>query len=74
MTRVQITDTTVAQLAELLESGRLDEPTNWMGAQFLAQDFGFDELATFVFEADAATYYEALERAAERADADVPLP
>ena len=74
MTRVQITDTTVAQLAELLESGQLDEPTNWMGAQFLAQDFGFDELATFVFEADAATYYEALERAADRADVDVPLP
>jgi hypothetical protein len=74
MTRVQITETTVAQLAELLESDQLDEPTNWMGAQFLAQDFGFDELATFVFEADAATYYEALERAADRADADVPLP
>ena len=63
MTRVQITDTTVAQLAELLESGQLDEPTNWMGAQFLARDFGFDELARFVVEADAATYYEALQRA-----------
>lgn len=74
MTRVDITETVVAQLAELLESGELTEPTNWMGAQFLAQDFGFDELSTFVVEADAATYYEALERAADSADADVPLP
>jgi len=74
MTRVEITDDVVAQLAELLDSGDLDEPTNWMGAQFLAQDYGFDALARFVFEADAATYYEALTRAAERADSDVPLP
>jgi len=73
MTRVDITDDVITQLAALLDSGELDQPTNWMGAQFLAQDFGFDALAQFVFEADAATYYEALTRATERADADVPL-
>ncbi|MFB6119038.1 hypothetical protein [Halosegnis sp.] len=72
--RVEITDTVVEQLADVLDSGQLEQPTNWMGAQFLAQDFGFDELARFVVEADAATYYEALTRAADRADADVPLP
>ncbi|MFC7177258.1 hypothetical protein [Halosegnis marinus] len=74
MTRVPITDDVVSQLADLLDSGELEQPTNWMGAQFLAQDFGHEELATFVFEADAATYYEALSRAAKEADADVPLP
>lgn len=74
MTRVAITDDVVSQLADLLDSGELEQPTNWMGAQFLAQDFGFEELATFVFEADAATYYEALSRAAKEADADVAMP
>lgn len=74
MTRVEITDEVVAQLAEVLDSGELERPTNWMGAQFLAQDFGFDALAEFVFEADAATYYEALTRAAEQAEGDVQLP
>ncbi|PSQ30129.1 hypothetical protein BRD16_07890 [Halobacteriales archaeon SW_6_65_46] len=74
MTRIDITETVVAQLAELLDSGEIDQPTNWMGTQFLAQDFGFDELATFVFEADAATYYEAVRRAAQRAETDVELP
>ncbi|MDZ7746311.1 MAG: hypothetical protein U5K28_07290 [Halobacteriales archaeon] len=74
MTRVDITEDVVSQLAELLDSGELDQPTNWMGAQFLAQDFGFDELATFVFEADAATYYEALRRAETQAETDIELP
>jgi len=34
-----------------------------MAAQFAAQDLGHEELATFIYEADAATYYEAVERA-----------
>lgn len=72
--RVEITDTVVAQLADLLERGAIDDPVNWMGAQFAAQDHGHEELATFVFEADAATYYEALQRAAERADREVEPP
>ncbi len=74
MTRVEITEEIVGQLAKVLESGELEQPTNWMGAQFLAQDFGFDALARFVVEADAATYYEALTKAADEADADVALP
>ena len=45
-----------------------------MGTQFLAQDFGFEELATFVFEADAATYYEAVRRAEKQAETDIELP
>lgn len=74
MTRVDITETVVAQLAEILDSGELEQPTNWMGTQFLAQDFGFEELATFVFEADAATYYEAVQRAEKQAETDIELP
>lgn len=74
MVRVEITDVVVEQLAEVLESGELERPTNWMGAQFAAQDFGFEELATFIYEADAATYYEAVSQAAKQTDADVELP
>jgi hypothetical protein len=63
VTRVPVTETVVEQLRAVLDSGRLDDPHNWMAAQFAAQDLGHEELATFVFEADAATYYEAVERA-----------
>lgn len=71
--RVPITETVVDQLAGVLESGDLDEPANYVGAQFAARDRGYDELETFVHEADAATYYEAVRRAAERADAEIDL-
>ena len=71
--RVDITDTVVEQLREVLESDELDDPANYMGAQFAAQDFGFEELAQFVYEADAATYYEAVRQAAKRSDAEIPL-
>lgn len=63
MTRVPVTDAVVEQLHDVLESGALDDDYNWMGARFAALDRGHDELARFVAEADAATYYEALERA-----------
>lgn len=63
MTRVQVTDEVVAQLSEVLEADMLDDEYNWMGAQFAAQDLGHEELAQFVYEADAATYYEAVEAA-----------
>lgn len=61
MTRVPITDDVVDQLRDVLESGALDHEYNYVGAQFVAQDLGHDELAQFVYEADAATYYEAVE-------------
>ncbi|MEF8778827.1 MAG: hypothetical protein V5A36_07935 [Natronomonas sp.] len=63
MSRVPITDAVVEQLRDVLESDLLDDEHNYMGAGFAAQDLGHDELAQFVYEADAATYYEALERA-----------
>ena len=63
MSRVSITDAVVEQLRDVLESDLLDDEHNYMGAGFAAQDLGHDELAQFVYEADAATYYEALERA-----------
>jgi hypothetical protein len=71
MSRVPVTDDVVEQLQDVLEADLLDHELNHMGAGFAAQDLGHEELAQFVHEADAATYYEALERARERADVDV---
>ena len=70
MTRVPITDAVVDQLHDVLEADLLDDEHNYMGAGFAAQDLGHEELAQFVHEADAATYYEALERARKRHDSD----
>ena len=66
MTRVPITDEVVDQLEDVLEADLLDDELNHMGAGFAAQDLGHEELAQFIYEADAATYYEALERARAR--------
>ncbi|PSP40366.1 hypothetical protein BRC63_05765 [Halobacteriales archaeon QH_10_70_21] len=63
MTRVDITDDVVRQLRDVLDAEVLDDEHNYMGARFAAMDLGHDELAQFVREADAATYYEALQRA-----------
>lgn len=63
MTRVPITDTVVQQLRDVLEADAVDDEHNYMGARFAAMDLGHDELASFIHEADAATYYEALQRA-----------
>ncbi|MFQ3284718.1 MAG: hypothetical protein ACI9TI_000388 [Natronomonas sp.] len=71
MSRVPVTDDVVEQLQDVLEADLLDHELNHMGAGFAAQDLGHEELAQFVHEADAATYYEALERARERSDADL---
>lgn len=68
MTRVPITDAVVEQLSDVLEADLLDDEHNYMGAGFAAQDLDHEELAQFVYEADAATYYEALEQARERRD------
>ena len=62
MTRVEVTDEVVRQLREVLDADVLDDEYNYMGARFAAMDLGHDELAAFVREADAATYYEALQR------------
>jgi len=63
VTRVTVTDTVVRQLRDVLEADAVDHEHNYMGARFAAMDLGHDELAAFVREADAATYYEALQRA-----------
>ncbi len=63
MTRVDITDDVVRQLRDVLDADALGDEYNYMGARFAAMDLGHDELARFVREADAATYYEALQRA-----------
>ena len=63
MTRIDITDDVVRQLRDVLEAEVLDDEHNYMGARFAALDLGHEELAAFVREADAATYYEALQRA-----------
>ena len=70
MTRVPVTETVVEQLREVLDADVLDDEFNYMGAQFAAQDLGHEELAQFVYEADAATYYEAVQRAKELDDED----
>ena len=62
MTRVEVTDEVVRQLREVLDADVLDDEHNYVGARFAAMDLGHDELAAFVREADAATYYEALQR------------
>ena len=62
MTRVEVTDEVVRQLREVLDADLLDDEHNYVGARFAAMDLGHDELAAFVREADAATYYEALQR------------
>jgi hypothetical protein len=66
MTRVPITDDVIDQLSEVLAADMLDDEHNWMAASFAAQDLGHEELAEFIYEADAATYYEALQRAKDR--------
>lgn len=68
MTRVPVTDDVVEQLREVLDADVLDDEFNYMGAQFAARDLGHEELAQFVHEADAATYYEAVQRAKELDD------
>lgn len=66
MTRVSITDDVVAQLRDVLEADLLDDEHNHMGAGFAAQDLGHEELAQFIYEADAATYHEALLQARDQ--------
>lgn len=72
--REPITDPVLEQLAAVLESGRVDRPVNWMAVQGVAHEAGHEDLVEFIVAADAATYYEALRTAADRADAAVPVP
>jgi hypothetical protein len=60
VTRVAISDEVREQLVEALEHAEVDHPLNRGAVQFVAWELDHDALATFVGEADASTYYEAL--------------
>ncbi|MFB6205001.1 MAG: hypothetical protein ABEJ05_00520 [Haloglomus sp.] len=62
MTRVDITDDVREQLAQALDHDEVDHPLNRSAVQYAAWELDLEALATFVGEADAATYYEALQR------------
>lgn len=74
MTREPVTDAVLDQLVAVLETGRVDQPVDWMAVGTVAADLGHEELLAFVAAADAATYYEAVRTAADRADADLTVP
>ena len=62
MAREPITDAVVAQLREVIETGEIEDPVNRFEVGALAQRRELSELARFIVDADAATYYEALQR------------
>jgi hypothetical protein len=70
VTRIPVTDAVVEQLRDVLASDDLDDEYNYVGARIVARDRGHDELARFVDEADAATYYEAVQRAKAASDGE----
>lgn len=66
--REPVTDEVVEQLREVLATDRVDDPVNWMAVQMVAHERELTDLARFVVDADAATYYEALQRAEEETE------
>lgn len=66
--REPVTDDIVEQLRQVLETDRVDDPINWMAVQMVAHERELTELAQFVVDADAATYYEALQQAKEETE------
>lgn len=65
MVREPITDTVVTQLRAVIATGEVDDPVNRFEVQALAHRREFSELARFIVDADASTYYEAVIRARE---------
>ena len=65
MAREPITDAVVAQLREAIATGEVEDPVNRFEVGALAQRRELSELARFVVDADAATYYEAVVQARE---------
>lgn len=65
MTRVTITETVVEQLREVVETDEVEDPVNRYAVQGVAHRRELSELAQFVVDADASTYYEALVQARE---------
>jgi acyl-CoA reductase-like NAD-dependent aldehyde dehydrogenase len=71
MAREPITDAVVSQLREAIATGEVDDPVNRFEVGALAQRRELSELARFIVDADAATYYEAVVRARESDGADI---
>lgn len=61
--REPITDEVVDQLRSVLDTDRVEHPVNRFAVQAVAAEMDLAELVQFVVDADAATYYEALQRA-----------
>lgn len=65
MPREPITDTVVGQLREVIATAEIEDPVNRFEVQALAHRRELSELARFIVDADAATYYEAVVQARE---------
>ena len=65
MPREPITDAVVAQLREVIETDEVEDPVNRYEVGALAQRRELSELARFIIDADASTYYEAVVQARE---------
>ncbi|MEF8789493.1 MAG: hypothetical protein V5A61_05160 [Haloarculaceae archaeon] len=63
MAREPITDDVVAQLRTAIATGEIEDPVNRFEVGALAQRRELSELARFIVDADASTYYEAVVRA-----------
>lgn len=59
--REPVTDDVLEQLRRVLETERVDEPVNRFAVQAVAAEMELTELVEFILDADAATYYEALQ-------------
>lgn len=70
MAREPITDAVVSQLREVIATGEVDDPVNRFEVGALAQRQDLSELARFIVDADASTYYEAVVQAREGDEAD----
>lgn len=66
MTRVDITDAILEELAAAIAHDRVEDPNNRFAVQSVALDEGYDELATFILEADAVRYTRAVELVQQR--------
>jgi len=61
MPKVDITDEVLTQLAAAVESDRIEDPNDRFAVQSVALDEGYEELVTFILEADAVRFTRALE-------------
>lgn len=61
--REPITGKVLEQLRRVLATDRVDDPVNRFAVRAVAVEMDLTALVAFVDDADAATYYEALQRA-----------